>query len=464
MLPGIVIIVTIAIQIRSTSGFQLLRSPRTGTRTRTKECTYLLSTLSFVDTTEDAPRDIVTIREWAANCGVQTSDGFQLVTSGDYDNGLDYHDADDAFVITTQDLAADSPILYVPNDMLLTGSRARQELGADAYQAEQTLLQTSGPDARIPQFFLFLKVLTEYEKGDQSPMYPWLNSMPRYYSNGASMTDFCFGSLPPYAGELALAEKNRLKQFVTALHEVPFLSLQTIQNADLARWAFAVIHTRYFDLPDGDVGLIPLADFFNHHGGGAETEATITYDDEGNFYAYSTRNVPAGQPLRICYGDPTNQSKLLARYGFLDESSVARFCKIVIHDPSPELVAMGYDTSKMLFSEDGDISPEVWDVLLYQELDREDRQQQQAFYEAHMAGDLALKQQYHQQYFSLTLKALQQHVDYLILELEELCETNWRKDVKRHPRLPLIMSHNEFVKSMFERVQQNLDTMSTGVE
>lgn len=433
-----------------TSGFQHLPSSPASERLSCNKG-HLLATV--VDIAEDAPRDTDTIREWAANFGVQTSDGFQLVSGED---GLD------VFAITDQDLPADNPILYVPNEMILTGSRVRQEFGADAFEAEQklkrllTTSKASGPD-RIPQFYLFLKVLKEYENGDQSPLYPWLNSLPRYYSNGASMTDFCFGCLPPYAGELALTEKTRLSQFIMALSEVPFLSSETIKNADLARWAFAVVHTRYLDMPNGDVGLIPLADYFNHHG--AETEACISYDEEGNCYAYSTRDVPAGQPLRICYADPTNQSNLLARYGFLDESSPAIFCKILIPNPSPELVAMGYDHSNMLFYKDtGDVSQEVWDVLLYQELGR-DREQQQAFYDAHIAGDFATKQEYHQHYFSLTLKALQKHVDYFLIELEELSQNSWNKDVQRHPRLPLIMSHNEFVKNTFERVQQNLDNM-----
>eukprot|EP00568_Trieres_chinensis_P002291 CAMPEP_0183294232 /NCGR_PEP_ID=MMETSP0160_2-20130417/2649_1 /TAXON_ID=2839 ORGANISM="Odontella Sinensis, Strain Grunow 1884" /NCGR_SAMPLE_ID=MMETSP0160_2 /ASSEMBLY_ACC=CAM_ASM_000250 /LENGTH=210 /DNA_ID=CAMNT_0025455513 /DNA_START=146 /DNA_END=778 /DNA_ORIENTATION=- len=210
-------------------------------------------------------------------------------------------------------------------------------------------------------------------------------------------------------------------------------------------------------MPDGDICLAPMADFFNH---GAEENAYITYDEEGNCYAYSTCDVPAGQPLQICYGDPTNPSNLLARYGFLDESSPATFCKIVINNSSPELVNMGYDPSRMLFYKDGGISQEVWDVLLFQELGKSP-EEQNYFYQAHMMGDEALKQQYHEQYFTQTLSALQKHVDYLVIELDELSENTWRKDNERYPRLPLIMRHNEYVRSIFELVQQNLDNMSS---
>ena len=88
-------------------------------------------------------------------------------------------------------------------------------------------------------------------------------------------------------------------------------------------------------------------------------------------------------------------------------------------------------------------------------------EEQQAFYHAHMTGDEGLKQRYHKQYFSQTLKVLQRHVDYLANELEELSENSWRKDISRHPRLPLIMKHNDFVRNTFELVQQNLDIIAS---
>jgi len=330
---------------------------------------------SCIDINEDAPRDVASLGEWAANCGVQTSPSFELASEDELG----------VFASTNQDVPADSPIVCVPNEVILTGSKARQEFGADAYAAEQTIMLSDHMS-----FYLFLKVLKEYELGDQSPWYQWLNSLPRYYSNGASMTDFCFGCLPPYAAEQALADKTRLNQFVQALSEVPFLSSESKSNADLTRWAFAVVHTRYLELPGGEFALVPMADFFNH-GGAEDIDAYITYDEEGNCYAYSTRNVPAGQALRVCYGDSTNPSQLLARYGFLDESSPATFCKYTITNPSYEIFNMGYP-SQMLFYNNGGVSNEVWDVLLFQELGKVSPEEQLAYYQAYMTGDEATKQ------------------------------------------------------------------------
>ena len=400
-----------------------------------------------VDVSENAQRDISQLIDWASNnCGIQVSDCYTLQSD---DGGYN------VYATTNQDLPVDSPIVCIPNNIILTGSKAREELGGDG--AENTL-QLSGHNT----LYLFLKILKEWELGEQSIYYTWLNSLPRYYSNGSSMTDFCFGCLPPYAAELALAEKNRLAQFVQALTQVSVLSPDTKSNTDLAKWAINVVLTRMMMMPNGDYCIAPLADMFNHSGD--ISEVSISYDEDGNCYAYSTRNIQAGSPLRIRYDDPTNPSRLLAKYGFLDESSPATFCKYVISNPTEEVYSLGYPSS-MVFYQDGSISDSVWDILLYDELTKVSPNDQQTFYQACMSGDdEATKQSYYNQYFAQTLATLKQHVDYIVNELDELSlglETQMKQgeDAIRHPRLPLIISHNEFVSNTFEVVQANLDNM-----
>jgi len=78
-----------------------------------------------------------------------------------------------------------------------------------------------------------------------------------------------------------------------------------------------------------------------------------------------------------------------------------------------------------------------------------------------MTGDEVTKQRYHEagDNFVTILSKLQKHVDYLVNELDELSENSWRKDIERHPRLPLLMRHNEYIRDGFEKVQQNLDNI-----
>ena len=102
--------------------------------TKDKTTTSLCSSLtSTIDVSENAQRDLTPLMRWAVNCGLQTSDGFDVRRNADED-GLD-----DACVTTNQDLPRDSPILFVPAEVMMTGQMARQELGGGASGTEQML-------------------------------------------------------------------------------------------------------------------------------------------------------------------------------------------------------------------------------------------------------------------------------------------------------------------------------------
>lgn len=421
-------------------------NPRRRSRRPSSSSSHVLSV--YVDINENASRDIASMDEWAAACGVQRCDGFQLAAAPT-NNESPFLDVG---VMTTQDLPAQSPVLLVPNQMILSSRQSLQEIGR-VEAAEKRLVSAKAAE-HVPKFYLFLKILKEYELGDQSPWFPWFNAAPRYYSNGASMTPFCFDCLPPFAGQLAMGERIKFIQFFQALRFADFLSDQVKSSKELAKWAFALVYTRGFPTPDGDFRISPMADMFNH--GGAEHEVELTYDENGNCCAYTTRDVPAGSPLRLSYGDPTNPSFLFARYGFLDEASEASFCKIIIPRPSQKVIDMGYAHNRMLFYKNtGDVSPEVWDVLLYQLL-VSDLNVQEQFYQAHMSGDFETKQAIHEHYYQQTSVALNNHVNTFLKDLEILQNKGVGKNVNEHPRLPLIMQHNAFVRETFLAVKAQL--------
>jgi hypothetical protein len=71
-----------------------------------------------------------------------------------------------------------------------------------------------------------------------------------------------------------------------------------------------------------------------------------------------------------------------------------------------------------------------------------------------------LKQSYHEQFYPQTLAALKDHVGYIVDQLNDLSLLSVRDFVNRHPRLPLIESHNEFIWDIFDLVQTNLETLS----
>jgi hypothetical protein len=395
---------------------------------------------------------------------------------------------------TCVDIPAGDPVLYVPCDSTMRGTFARMEheaeCGSDLLSRAESILLAAGKTAdgdvagddvvAILHFHLFLKIVREYERGMSSPWRPYLNSLPRYHSNGASMTDFCFGCLPPYAAGLSLDDRRRYLRFANAMAALlPSGIISSTSHTDgaLTSWAYAIVRTRCLDVHDGgggggtDACLVPMADYFNHGGDadGGAVNVDVSFDEYGNCRAYANRYVESGESLRICYGDPSNPSMLLARYGFLDDTSSSTFCKLVISDPCSELVDLGCHPTRMLFYDDGGISQEVWDVLTYIELGKvsggnrgREGGLQDSFHAAYAMGDESTMRWHRESCFPQTLSALREHVNALLNELEELglgleIQRKQGRDANLHPRLRLIMRHNEFVRNTLEVVRRNLE-------
>lgn len=258
-------------------------------------------------------------------------------------------------------------------------------------------------------------------------------------------------------------ERARLKNLSLRKREINFLSDDTKGSEELWTWAFQVVYTRGFEnAVTGDYCIAPMSDYFNH---ATEPNVELAYDEYGNCCVTTTQDVPANSPLCMSYSDPTNPSFLLSRYGFLDQTSPATFCEILPSHVSEEMKNLGYAHNTMLFYKDtGDVSEQVWDVLLYMALGETDPATQQQFYQAHMIGDYATKQSLHEQYYPLTATKLADHIDTFLEDLDELQKKGdygGKVAPNDHPRLPLIMRHNEFVKQTFLTVRgaQGLDQM-----
>lgn len=264
---------------------------------------------------ENAQRDVFSMEEWARNCGVQTAEGFQLTSQ----DGVDYS------VVANQNMPVGSPVLFAPAQMILSSSAIQDEMGGNL-EASENALANLGETNRLPLFRLMVKILAEYENGDQSPYFPWLNALPRLFYNGVAMTDACFECLPPYVSWLSQKERNNYAKFLNALRKgYSTLSQQTLDNDNLIRWAYNVALTRHqVVVPAKEKKITPLADMLNH---GTNPNCEITYDPQGNCMVTTTTDVAAGSPLTISLGDPSNPSPLFATYGFLDTDCPTVFCK-----------------------------------------------------------------------------------------------------------------------------------------
>ncbi len=133
----------------------------------------------FVDTHESAVRDIGNMDEWSFNVGIERMNGLQLGT----EDGLDYN------VYMSEYVDPGNYLLKVPERVILSSFQARQEFNL---QRSVDFLHSLGAGDNASDFYLFVKILVEFEKGDESPWFHWLNSMPRLFYNSISMTGEVF--------------------------------------------------------------------------------------------------------------------------------------------------------------------------------------------------------------------------------------------------------------------------------
>lgn len=73
---------------------------------------------------------------------------------------------------------------------------------------------------------------------------------------------------------------------------------------------------------------------------------------------------------------------------------------------------------------------------------------------AHTEEDYATKAMLHQQYYEMTSAALLDHIDSFLEQLDKLSGMAQGRDFNEHPRLHLILKHNDFVRNTFMLVRQ----------
>jgi hypothetical protein len=217
-----------------------------------------------IDIAEDAPQNIMAFDVlWATDDGIQRCEGFKLVEED--------KQAQNVYAATTTDLPMGSPILYVPEHLILSSSKAMAELRSPEMKlAEvQISITQNGGATEYRQYYLMLKLLLEIQKGKDSDWYTWLNSLPRYFTNAIAMTEYCLLCLPPLMRKLVTEERENQQQLSNIQH-VSFLSDDIkFFPRDIVKWVYQIVYTRsisVYDTPTGEYNLqiIPMADYVNH--------------------------------------------------------------------------------------------------------------------------------------------------------------------------------------------------------
>lgn len=129
-----------------------------------------------IDIDEGAARDVDAFEAWAQEYGVQRAPGLELAyRSNDAAYGGDTVGWD-VSVATNQDAPAGTCVLCVPEAVILTSAKAMAELRTHAMDQAEKIVSSINADTELRQYYLMVKLLVEYEKGEASPWFPWLNS------------------------------------------------------------------------------------------------------------------------------------------------------------------------------------------------------------------------------------------------------------------------------------------------
>lgn len=455
-------------------------------------------------------RDISSLNDWANENGVRFHQNVGLVSSSTDDS------ASDDWGVSLMDasqvrMERGTSVLTVPSSLVLSSTRVAKELVQEHsldIDPSMTILDERGFTNQRAEFLLFVKILMEVARENDSLWQPWLQSLPRTFKTGVYMDSFEKSCLPPFAFALAEFETEKLSAFCKALSvlieqpaaaEPSLSSLKALAskeaNDDLIKWSYNVVCSRCWKYADqledaqddndgiGRSDIVPLGDMFNH---ADPANVVVNYQDDANNDDQQSRNAVKfvlthdietndenASQLCLSYGLTTNPYRFLILFGFVNDQMKELYCQVLFTNPSKEMVELGCnDRSKMVYgTENGDISTTVWNAVLYSLLEQqsgntEAEAMKKAFYQAHLDGDTATMTKVRAKYFLEICLTLRNHVVRTSREFEELVgkvntiiEASGDMSLveKEHPHLGIIHQHNRFILGVFQKVQNRLE-------
>jgi len=243
-------VLSIAIFVACVTAF----SPQSPDANRNHLKSLRLSNQISID--ESAPRDVDGLQYWAAENGVFRENGFEIYQLEDGSFGA----------MTSTGGQKGGRLLGVPEFMHITSKKVFEE-SRDVVAPALQVLNDKGVGHLIPQFLVFVKILKEYYKGDQSDYFPWMMSLPRSFNTAVTFDDLEMACLPPFVSSLAKIDRIQCQVFGEAVQAIntPLLPNEVKTNMNILIWAYNVVFTRCWINPTGECDIIPMADMFNHH-------------------------------------------------------------------------------------------------------------------------------------------------------------------------------------------------------
>jgi hypothetical protein len=436
-------------------------------------------------------RDLEPLFVWAVRSGVEFAHGVEMVE--------DNNNTGNWGVVMTGAQEEGTAIMTVPTKLILssdhfTGMDVRHWM---EQQTISSMLDDYHPkEEYLPECLLMLRLLEERSKGKASLWYPWLESLPTSFSTGLYMNDLERSHVQRMAAPF-LQEQDRQwhacrTTILSLVHGqgpgIPsdlkewLLTRETLQ--DTLRWAFSVVFTRSWRTPDGRQAiLVPLGDLLNHDSQMANVQPCFRQDDASS--ASSSSSISSSSSLHLCltkattdagagtssssstrtelqltYGMSEHPARFLVIFGFCDVTAPYVDAHIVDCFGTDAILSEWplIDTTQLVVSTtDGAIAEEVWNVFLYRVLQQYDpaqfrRLQQQ---EEEDDGDALLEELLMEWEWTVALE-LKGHIQRVLNTMYPQIVVN-ELDLWNHPRLPMIVHHNKFMRETFLRVLNHVN-------
>jgi len=121
--------------------------------TSTNALSFQALPTGVINLSSSQERDVYTMVDWAPQCGVQQTPGVGVYTN----DGKDY------FAATEADIAAGSPVVCVPDEMVMSSTKVAQEFGGSLSESEAHLIG-SGLQDKIPCFDWWSRYSTNWNR------------------------------------------------------------------------------------------------------------------------------------------------------------------------------------------------------------------------------------------------------------------------------------------------------------
>lgn len=111
----------------------------------------------YLNVNELAERNIDTFQSWIDSVGIQKAPGVILKGSDRYLKNVQ--------MVASQDVAAGSPVLYVPEELIMSSNKAMAAYRNNQMEGAEQQLKITDAMTEIRQYYLMIQLLVEIERG-----------------------------------------------------------------------------------------------------------------------------------------------------------------------------------------------------------------------------------------------------------------------------------------------------------